>query len=114
MKSLSDQPSFSDQPRMKREKRTIEAMVRIYCRGQHQSQAGLCPDCQQLIDYALARLWRCPFQENKTTCAQCEVHCYSPAMRQKIRAVMRYAGPRMLYHHPILAVLHLLDGRRKP
>jgi len=98
---------------MQREKRTIEAMVRLYCRDQHQSTSGLCPECQQLKDYALSRLQRCPFQEGKTTCAKCPVHCYSPAMRQRVKAVMRYAGPRMLYRHPILALLHLLDGRRQ-
>jgi hypothetical protein len=36
-----------------------------------------------------------------------------PLMRDDIRAVMRYAGPRMLLHHPILAVQHLIDGWRK-
>jgi len=25
--------------------------------------------------------------------------------------VMRYAGPRMLRRHPILAIMHILDGR---
>ena len=105
--------AFSHHPRMKREKRTIEAMVRLYCRDHHQTSADLCPECQQLLDYALARLRKCPFQENKTTCAKCPIHCYNPAMRQKVKAVMRYAGPRMLYRHPILAVMHLLDGRRK-
>jgi hypothetical protein len=35
-------------------------------------------------------------------------------MRENIRKVMRYAGPRMIYHHPIMALRHLLDGRRTP
>ena len=63
--------------------------------------------------YAEARLRRCPFQEGKIPCAECPVHCYEPGMRERIRAVMRYAGPRMLYRYPVLAVLHFLDGRRK-
>jgi hypothetical protein len=33
-------------------------------------------------------------------------------MRETIRIVMRYAGPRMLVYHPILAIQHLLDGMR--
>ena len=33
--------------------------------------------------------------------------------RQEIRAVMRYAGPRMLYRHPKMALWHLFDGRRQ-
>jgi hypothetical protein len=35
-------------------------------------------------------------------------------MREKVKKVMRYSGPRMLWHHPILAVHHLIDGRKKP
>jgi hypothetical protein len=34
-------------------------------------------------------------------------------MREKIRMVMRYSGPRMIYKHPIAAVWHLIDTRRK-
>jgi hypothetical protein len=61
----------------------------------------------------MARLAKCPFQENKSTCANCTVHCYKPDMRQRVRAVMRYAGPRMMWRHPILALTHLLvDSRR--
>jgi hypothetical protein len=34
-------------------------------------------------------------------------------MRERICAVMRYAGPRMMYRHPMLAFYHLIDGMRK-
>lgn len=101
-------------PRMTREARTIEAMIRIYCRGQHGTREGLCPECTTLQEYAGLRLEKCPFQEEKTTCAKCPVHCYRPAMREQIRVVMRYAGPRMLWRHPVLAIMHLLvDSRRE-
>jgi len=101
-------------PRMTREARTIEAMIRIYCRGQHGTREGLCPECAALQDYAGLRLEKCPYQEEKTTCTKCPVHCYRPAMREQIRAVMRHAGPRMLLRHPVLAILHLLvDSRRE-
>jgi hypothetical protein len=100
-------------PRLEREAKTVGAMIRLYCREQHGGAAGLCADCQELLDYANLRLAKCPFQEGKTTCANCRVHCYKPAMRERVRVVMRYAGPRMLYRHPVLAVRHLLDGRRK-
>ena len=101
------------QTRMTREANTIRAMVELYCREQHGNRLELCSDCQVLLDYARFRLAKCPFQEGKTTCAQCPVHCYKPVMRERIRVVMRYAGPRMLYRHPVLAVRHLWDGRRK-
>ncbi len=97
---------------MAREARTIEAMVGLYCHAHHDRSEGLCGDCAALLAYARERLARCPFQEGKTTCARCPVHCYKREMRERVRTVMRYAGPRMLLRHPILTVLHLLDGRR--
>jgi hypothetical protein len=97
---------------MAREARTLEAMVRLYCRGHHGARDGLCTGCEALRGYALDRLRRCPFQERKTTCAKCPVHCYWPDRRGEIRAVMRYAGPRMVMRHPLLTLHHLLDGRR--
>lgn len=100
-------------PRITRERRTIEKMAHLYCRDHHQPATGeLCADCRVLMDYAFERLKRCPFQERKSTCAKCKVHCYKPVMREKVRVVMRYAGPRMLRQHPILAIQHLADGLR--
>jgi hypothetical protein len=105
---------------MAREARTVEAMIALYCRAEHERAAhgrggtgALCAECAALLDYARARLDRCPYQENKTTCAKCPVHCYTPAMRKQVRAVMRYAGPRMLVRHPLMALLHLIDGLRQ-
>jgi hypothetical protein len=99
--------------RMGRERRTVEAMIRLYCCEQHGSRNGLCGECAELADYARLRLEKCPFQAAKTTCAKCPIHCYKPDRRAQIRAVMRIAGPRMLFRHPVLALLHLLDGLRK-
>ena len=90
------------------------AMVAIYCRAHHGRASPPCPECAELIDYALARLDRCPLGETKPTCAHCAIHCYKPSMRERVRAVMRYAGPRMIWRHPILALGHLFDGWRKP
>jgi len=98
---------------MNRERKTIEAMIGIYCQGKHGTREGLCSACVELLDYARARLRKCPFQRDKPTCAKCPIHCYKPDMRERIRAVMRYAGPRMLYRHPVLALLHFIDGVRK-
>jgi hypothetical protein len=86
-------------------------MIRIYCRDKHAGTSP-CSSCRELLDYALCRLDRCPFGEQKPTCVNCPIHCYRPAMREAVRDVMRHAGPRMLWRHPILAVRHLLDGRR--
>ncbi len=104
-----------EHPRMRREERTIGAMVEIYCRGKHGTKNALCSDCQALLEYARKRLQKCPFQEDKPACSKCPVHCYQPAMREHVRDVMRYAGPRMLFRHPWLAIQHLVfDERRSP
>jgi hypothetical protein len=103
----------NDHPRIARENKTVEAMVNIYCHGQHGTKDELCFECTELLSYTRERLYQCPFQEDKTTCAKCPVHCYKPVMREKIRAVMRYAGPRMIYRHPILTLFHFIDGLRE-
>ena len=99
--------------RMLREEKTIEAMIRIFCHGRHETRNTLCHDCNDLLDYARRRLDKCPFQAGKTSCGNCRVHCYKPDRREKIRDVMRYSGPRMLYRHPLLAFYHMIDGMRK-
>ena len=99
--------------RIDREKRTVSAMIALYCRAHHSAGAALCEDCERLRDYALARLDRCPFGAGKPTCASCPVHCYKPDMRARIKTVMRYSGPRMSYRHPLLALMHWLDSLRR-
>jgi hypothetical protein len=99
-------------PRLARELRTIRAMVRIHCRDLHAEDEGLCDECEALVAYATRRLDRCVFGDDKPTCANCKVHCYNRAMRERVRAIMRYAGPRMLARHPLLALRHMIDGRR--
>ena len=94
------------------EEKTISAMMHLFCRGQHKPKGReLCPDCTELLAYAKARLDKCPFGEEKGPCAKCSIHCYKPEMRKRIVEVMRYSGPRMLLHHPILAVQHLRSKR---
>jgi hypothetical protein len=87
-------------------------MVRLYCRGNHEGPDRPCPECRELVEYALLRLDKCQFQDRKTTCAKCPVHCYRPDMRERIRLVMRYAGPRMMYRHPLMTLFHIIDGLR--
>jgi hypothetical protein len=99
--------------RITRERKTVEAMIKIYCLGKHGTHDGLCPDCSELLRYADKRLEKCPFQEGKTTCGNCKVHCYKPTMKEKIKEVMRYAGPRMVTRHPVSALHHFIDGFRK-
>lgn len=95
-------------PRIEREKNSIETMIRLYCQENHGSNAALCQECAGLLEYARQRLEHCPFGEAKTKCSACKVHCYRPDMREKVIAVMRYSGPRMIYKDPLAALRHLL------
>lgn len=106
--------NLNRKPRIEREKKTIEVMVRMYCDSHHGEQSYLCDDCRKLLDYAGKRLNQCPFNNDKPTCANCTVHCYKQDMRQRVREVMRYSGPRMTYRHPVIAFRHMIDRHHRP
>ncbi|HEY5468573.1 MAG TPA: nitrous oxide-stimulated promoter family protein [Coriobacteriia bacterium] len=111
--------------------RLLGDFTRIYCRGVHADAqrtalasdgAGLgiygrrppvvCAECAELLRYAEKRRAYCP-KAPKPFCSYCDTHCYTADMRERMRAVMRYAGPRSLLHgHAIDGVKHLLEGRR--
>lgn len=97
---------------------TIIAMVKIYCGKHHSGETiednELCSACLALINYAEQKLDRCPYGQHKPACKQCPIHCYKPEPKAQIRLVMRYAGPRMLLHHPILALRHLRHDKKMP
>jgi predicted amidophosphoribosyltransferase len=95
-----------------RQVKTLFLMVRLYCQRHHHFGTSLCPACQELYDYANMRLQKCRFQPHKPPCSKCATSCYNPNMRRRMRAVMKYAGPRMLLTHPILAIEHLLGHFR--
>ena len=100
--------------RIEREKRTVSIMIGMYCKKHHGMDGKLCDACWELNDYALKRIDSCQFGENKPACSICPVHCYKTEKREQIREVMRFAGPRMIYIHAYLAIMHLIDKNRKP
>ena len=100
------------QSKREREKQLVSQMIALYCRKKHGGK-GLCPDCAALNTYARQRSDRCPFMETKTFCSNCRVHCYRPEMRERIRAVMRFSGPRMVFHHPVIAVRHVIETSKE-
>jgi predicted amidophosphoribosyltransferase len=100
--------------RMEREAKTVRLMIELFCRGRHEHADGLCDDCVALLTYVQERLTRCPFRIDKPTCLRCAVHCFKPGMRERIRVVMRYAGPHMAWRHPVRSLLHSLDSRAAP
>lgn len=110
--------------------RLLGDFTAAYCRGVHRAsgraplasdgvEAGVygrrvplvCEECAGLLRYAERRRAFCP-KEPKPFCSYCDTHCYSPDLRDRMRVVMRYAGPRsLLSRHAIAGIRHLIDGR---
>lgn len=99
--------------RREKEKQVVSLMIKLYCNKKHHTKKELCDECRQLAEYAAMRSDKCPFMETKTFCSNCRVHCYKPDMQEKIKAVMRFSGPRMIFHHPVMAVNHLIESRKE-
>jgi hypothetical protein len=93
------------------EKSTVKQMIRLYCRRHHFGSSTFfsCDECNDLIEYAFLKLDKCVYGQKKPSCNKCTTHCYNQKMRKKIKAVMRYSGPRMIYINPILAIKYLVN-----
>lgn len=99
--------------RIEQEKTVVKQMITIYCHRHHSTHGDdICDECDKLLHYALHRLDHCPKGNDKSSCRICEIHCYSPENRNRIRAVMKYVGPRMIFYHPRSAIRHLLTEMR--
>lgn len=96
-----------------REKNMVSQMIALYCKKKHGGKNDLCAECAELSEYARMRSDKCPFMDTKTFCSNCRVHCYKPEMRDKIREVMRFSGPRMIFHHPVAAVRHVIESKKE-
>ncbi|MDX9899681.1 MAG: nitrous oxide-stimulated promoter family protein [Spirochaetia bacterium] len=96
------------QGRLKRDKRTIEFMIRYYCARKHGSTEP-CPECSELLAYSLSRLDVCRHGDSKTSCRRCPTPCYAPRQRETMRRVMGFVGPRMLFLRPLLAINYALE-----
>ena len=90
---------------------TIIIMTQLYCKAHHDT--SLCQECKGLIGYAQQKLDRCVYGQDKPACKHCPIHCYKPDRRQQIQIIMRYAGPKMFFKHPILGIKHLIKSTKK-
>jgi tRNA U34 2-thiouridine synthase MnmA/TrmU len=88
------------------EKKVVTTMIRLYCRGNHDTKKP-CLECEELIKYACIKTDKCPRMATKSFCSRCPVKCYKPDMMEKIAKVMRYSGPRLILHHPIMVIKHM-------
>lgn len=87
---------------------TLQKMIAMYCHAMHDTAGShLCGDCVELLGYAKKRIDKCFYGDDKPVCSKCQVHCYKPEMREKIKEVMRYSGPQMMYKSPVLSIRYL-------
>ena len=97
-----------------KEQYIVRQMIQLYCSRNHQHPKGeMCDECKALADYAEARSAHCPRMAEKTFCSNCTIHCYKPEMREKIRQVMRFSGPRILFYHPFMATWHVITSKQE-
>ena len=94
--------------RIDREKRVVGRMIELYCK-KRLDLAEVSDEYKELEMYAYKRLDMCKFGDSKPNCKRCPIHCYKPEMREKIRAIMRWTGPRMIIYDPIAAIRHLFN-----
>jgi hypothetical protein len=89
---------------------TINKMIALYCKLKHGNYT-LCSECESLFLYANQKLLKCPFGDKKPECRDCKIHCYNAEMRQKMKIVMKFSGPRMIIYHPTDFFKHLINKK---
>ena len=95
--------------RVEKDRKTLEAIGRIYCNAHHDGDkdaAGLCATCRETVDATLARTEACPFGHTGN-CQDCKVHCQRGETQARIREMMRYSAPRMALRHPLMTAEYL-------
>ncbi len=118
-------------PKVIADTRVVAGLAAIYCRGNHADRTrpsltsdgrdlgvygrrapAMCPECAEHIRYAEKRRAFCP-KDPKPFCAHCDTHCYRSDEAEWQRQMMRYAGPRSLWHgYAIPGIKHALEARK--
>ena len=87
---------------------TMKKIIHMYCRKKHSHCDGtLCDACSDVWQYAQQRINACPHMAHKTFCSACKTHCYETTYRERIREIMRYGGPRLLFDSPMMVLRHM-------
>lgn len=76
----------ADEFRARREE-VLKDLISMYCR-EHHGCDNLCEECNELMQYALVRIGRCPNNMTKVPCNRCPCPCYSDEMRKRMKVVM--------------------------
>lgn len=103
-----------DNHRIQEEKDLIETMISIYCKGKghkRKENQELCESCNELKIFAFLQINKCVKLDTnqKAICGLCKYKCYSrnKEMELKMKEVMKYSGPRMIFKHPIKTIKHV-------
>ncbi|QOR35411.1 nitrous oxide-stimulated promoter family protein [Clostridium sp. 'deep sea'] len=98
------------EPNMKSltEKQLVSKMIQIYCAKHHHPPNDICSECLQLLEYCHLKLDSCPLKQAKPSCGRCTIKCYAKDMQEKIKAVMRFSGPRILFYEPIATIHYFI------
>lgn len=93
--------------RIDKEKEIVALMINLYCNKKHKN-INLCVDCQELLEYAHKRLASCNYKNEKISCRKCPTHCYNMKMKESIKRVMRFSGPKILFYKPYEYIRHII------
>ena len=98
--------------RVEKDTKILEKFIQVYCDTKHkalekteENGINLCEECWDTLNYAVKRREVCPL-DPKPTCKNCEIHCYEPNMRQRIREIMRHSGMHMIRRGRLDWVIH--------
>ncbi|MEN8687968.1 MAG: nitrous oxide-stimulated promoter family protein [Desulfuromonadales bacterium] len=104
--------SSQSQPLSRKEIKDLRVLLQftsVYCKANHAGRKTVietaeaefrrlplarfptCNECREFLLYAFERRLRCPLQE-KPACKHCQVHCFRPGHREKVREIMRFSG----------------------
>ena len=97
--------------KIENKKSTVSFMINLYCKNHHSSPNTPCKSCRELIAYSHNKIEKCPNLDSNTTCGNCEIHCYNQEMQNQIKKVMKYSGPRMIFHRPLTAIKHIIRSK---
>ena len=82
--------------------RILKKFIQVYCDTKHKDsektkvkKSNFCEECFETLNYSIRRRENCSL-DPKPTCKNCEIHCYIPDQRQKIKDIMRHSGMHMI------------------
>ena len=107
----------------KKDLKILALFTSVYCRDHHTTEikplldlpeqlASLerypcCAPCREFLTYAIERRLNCPLEE-RPVCKHCQVHCYRPDYREKVREIMRYSGKALIKRGRLDLLWHYL------